>query len=89
MNKLKKMNYSILLMDWAHFKRRLPIEWLFVEFILVKRFSYILFLDKCTMNQANNLFDDEICQKKCKRGKMWRKMSNAAIFVVMRAVTLN
>ena len=38
---------------------------------------------------VNDLFADEICKKKCKRGKMWRKMSNAAIFVVMRAVTLN
>ena len=65
------------------------IKCLFVEFTLLKRFSYILFPDKCEMIWVNDLFTDEICKKKCKRGKMWKKMSNAAIFVVMRAVTLN
>ena len=38
---------------------------------------------------VDDSFAVEICQKKCKRGKMWIKMANAAIFVVMRAVTLN
>ena len=38
------------------------------------------------MNRVNDLFADEICHKKYKRGKMWRKMLNAAIFLVMRAV---
>ena len=60
------------------------IKGLFVEFTLVKRFYYIFFLGRCKIMWVNDLFADEICQKKCKRGKMWRKMSNEAIFVVAR-----
>ena len=45
----------------------------FAEFSLVKRFSYILFPDKCEMIWVNDLFANENCHKKCKRGKMWKK----------------
>ena len=89
MNKLNKMNYSILLMNWAYEVEISNVDYYVSKFILVKRFLYLLFQVRCKMIWVNYLFADENCQKECKSDKMWRKMSKAAIFVVMRAVTLN
>ena len=73
MSTLNKMNYTILLMKWAYrvvFQAKLRIKCLFIEFTSMKRFSSIWFLHKREMIWVNDLIADEICQKKCKSGKM-------------------
>ena len=76
MNKLNKMNYFILLMDLAYeveISRGDCVSNVYALSILGKRFSYILFLDKCKIIWVNVLFADENCQKNVNATKCGEK----------------
>ena len=69
------------------FQAKIAYQILFIDFTLVKRFSSTQFLHKRKMIWVNDLIADEICQKNANAAKC-EKIYNAAILVVMRAVTL-